>query len=58
MNLVTIGHGDINAKEKINFDLYESDYGQKQYSITLFTGPAKTSFGNKDPLVTKVFEKY
>ena len=46
MHLVTTGHGDIdlNAKEKINFDLYESDYGQKQYSIPLLTGPAKHFF--------------
>ena len=38
------GHGDINSKEKINFDLYESDCGQKQYSIPLLTGPAKHFF--------------
>ena len=44
MNLVTTGHGDTNAKEKINFDLYESDYGQKQYSILLLAGPAEHFF--------------
>ena len=44
MNLVTTEHGDINAKEKINFDLHESDYGQKQYSMPLLTGPAKHFF--------------
>ena len=41
MDLVTTGHGDINAKENINFDLYKSDNGQEQYSIPLLTGPAK-----------------
>lgn len=44
MNVVTTGHGDINTKEKINFDLYKSDYGQKQYSIPLLTGPPKHFF--------------
>ena len=44
MSLVTTGHCDLNAKEKINFDLYKLDYGQKQYSISLLTGPAKHFF--------------
>ena len=43
MTLVTTVHSDINAKEKINFDLYKSD-GQKQYSILLLTGPARNFF--------------
>ena len=58
MNLVTTGHGDINAKEKINFDLYESDYEQKQYNIPLLLVLLNTSLGNKDPLVRNGFEKY
>ena len=41
MNIVITGPGDINVKEIINFDLYKSDYEQKQYNIPLRTGIAK-----------------
>ena len=44
MNFVTTGPGDINAKEKNNFDLFKSDYEQKQYNIALCTGTAKHFF--------------
>ena len=58
MNLVTTGHGDINAKEKINFDLYESDYGQNNTAYRYLLVLLNTFFGNKDPLVRNVFKKY
>ena len=44
MNIVTNGPGDLTANQNINFDLYSTDYKQKQYNRPLLTGPAKHFF--------------
>ena len=46
MNLVTTGLGDIhvNAKEKINFDLFKSDMDKNNTAYRLLTGPTKHFF--------------
>ena len=60
MNIVTTEPGNINAKEKIFFifTAHNTCYKQKQYAISLITGTAKHSFGNKDPFIRNIFEKY
>ena len=59
MNLVTTGHGDINAKEKKSILIFTNqimDKNNTAYRCLLVL--INTSFGNKDPLVRNVFEKY
>ena len=62
INLVTTGHGDINAKKKkkkktiliFTNQIMEKNNTAYRYSLVLLN----TSFGNKDPLVRNVCEKY
>ena len=53
MNIVTTGLGDINAKEKISFDIYKSEYEQKQYNRPLLTCTAKHIFWKLGPSCQK-----
>ena len=58
MNLVTTGHGDIKAKEKMNFDLLNQIMDKSNTPYRCLLVLLNTSFGNKDPLVRNVLEKY
>ena len=60
MNIVATRPGDkhvITKKNNKDFDLYNSDYKQKQYCIPLHPGIAKHFFYNKDSLLMSIFEK-
>ena len=57
-NLVTTGDGDINAKEKINLAFTNQIMDKNNTAYRYLLVLLNISFGNKDPLVRNVFEKY
>ena len=57
MNLVPTGHRDINAKEKIKFDLYISDYGQNNTAYCYLLVLLNTFFLKIRTLLSEMFLK-